>query len=163
MLKRLDDAIKDGDKIFGVIRGIGLSNDMGGNLLAPDSNGQIRAMKSAYNAAGWNPHDVDFIECHGAGTPVGDKIELSSLTEIMAGRDKKNPCRLGAVKSTTGHMLTAAGAAGFIKTLLSIHNKSFVPTFNHVKHSSDSPLEKGLVKVQAKTENWEKSGQTRKA
>lgn len=163
MLKRLDDAIKDGDKVFGVIRGIGLSNDMGGNLLAPDSNGQLRAMKSAYNAAGWNPHDVDFIECHGAGTPVGDKIELSSLTEIMEGRDKKNPCRLGAVKSTTGHMLTAAGAAGFIKTLLSIHNKSFVPTFNHARHSFDSPIEKGLVKVQTKTENWEKSGQTRKA
>lgn len=163
MLKRLDDAINDGDTVFGVIRGIGLSNDIGGNLLAPEPAGQLRAMKSAYISAGWTPHDVDFIECHGAGTPVGDKIELSSLTDMMAGRDKKNPCRLGAVKSTTGHLLTAAGAAGFIKTVLSIYNKTFVPTCNHRKHSSDSPLEKGLVKVQTLTEKWEKNGETRKA
>lgn len=163
MLKRLDDAVKDGDKIFGVIRGIGLSNDMGGNLLAPDTKGQIRAMRSAYQATGWNPHDVDFIECHGAGTPVGDKIELSSLNELMEGRNIKNPCRLGAVKSTTGHMLTAAGAAGFIKTVLSLDNKTFVPTFNHRRHSSDSPLGKGLVKVQTEKEKWEKNADTRKA
>lgn len=163
LLKRLDDAIRDKDKIYAVIRGIGLSNDMGGNLLAPQSDGQLRAMKKAYESAGWNPLDVDFIECHGAGTPVGDKIELSSLTELMADRNTNDPCRLGAVKSTTGHMLTAAGVAGFIKTVLSIHNKTFVPTFNHNIHSSDSPISKDLVKVQTSAEEWIKEQGTRKA
>ncbi|MBU4053158.1 MAG: polyketide synthase, partial [Proteobacteria bacterium] len=78
VLKRLEDALAHGDFIYGLVAGIGLSNDMSGNLLAPDKEGQIRAMKSAYEVAGWQPTDVDFIECHGAGTPVGDLVELQS-------------------------------------------------------------------------------------
>lgn len=68
VLKRLDDAIRNEDTIHGVIRGIGLSNDMRGNLLAPDSEGQIRAMTNAYESARWSPADIDLIECHGTGT-----------------------------------------------------------------------------------------------
>ena len=82
VLKRLEDAIRDRDTIFGLIRGIGLSNDMRGNLLAPDTEGQVRAMHQAYKNAGWRPDDVDHIECHGAGTPVGDMVELNSLREL---------------------------------------------------------------------------------
>ena len=79
VLKRLEDALCAGDTISGIIRGIGLSNNMRGNLLAPDTEGQLRAMQAAYQAAGWSPSDVDIIECHGAGTPVGDATELQSL------------------------------------------------------------------------------------
>ena len=82
VLKRLDDALRDKDTIWGVIRGIGLSNDMRGNLLAPESDGQVRAMRAAYREAGWLPWDVDYIECHGAGTPVGDLIETQSLKQL---------------------------------------------------------------------------------
>ena len=69
VLKRLEDAVADKDRILGLIRGIGVSNDMRGNLLAPDSEGQVRAMRQAYEQAGWSPREVDLIECHGTGAP----------------------------------------------------------------------------------------------
>ena len=78
LLKRTEDAVRAGDHIYAVIRGIGLSNDIGGSLLAPASEGQLRAMRSAYQQAGWSPSDVDLIECHATGTPVGDVVEFSS-------------------------------------------------------------------------------------
>ena len=70
-LKRLSDAEKAGDRVYAVIRGIGLSNDVGGSLLSPDREGQLRAMRAAYTQAGWSPDDVELIECHGTGTPRG--------------------------------------------------------------------------------------------
>ena len=89
-LKRLEDAIRDGNPIQGVIRGIGLSNDIGGSLLAPVSSGQVRAMEKAYEQAGWSPADVQMFECHGAGTPVGDQIELSSLQTLWDDVDRED-------------------------------------------------------------------------
>jgi len=85
VLKRVEDAVKDGDDILAVIKGIGLSNDMGGSLLAPMSEGQLRAMRIAYDTTGWSPDQVDLIECHGAGTPLGDHTELSSLATLWQG------------------------------------------------------------------------------
>ncbi len=85
VLKRLDDALRDGDRIYATIAGIGLSNDIGGNLMLPDSEGQLRAMRAAYREAGWRPRDVDLIECHGTGKPVGDAVELRSLMALWEG------------------------------------------------------------------------------
>src|SRR5262249_58807827 len=82
VLKRLTDAIQHGDRILAVVAGAGLSNDMHGNLLAPAKEGQLRAMRRAYERAGWQPHDVDLIECHATGTPVGDAVEFDSLREL---------------------------------------------------------------------------------
>ncbi|MDH3455129.1 MAG: polyketide synthase, partial [Desulfuromonadales bacterium] len=82
LLKRTEDAVCAGDHIYAVIRGIGLSNDLGGSLLAPASEGQLRAMRSAYEQAGWAPSEVDLIECHATGTPVGDVVEFSSLKSL---------------------------------------------------------------------------------
>jgi len=79
VLKRLDDALHDNDHIYATIAGIGLSNDVGGNLMSPDSEGQLRAMRAAYQQANWNPEDIDLIECHGTGTPIGDAEEIKSL------------------------------------------------------------------------------------
>ncbi|MBN2490559.1 MAG: polyketide synthase, partial [Planctomycetes bacterium] len=76
VLKRLEDALRDGDVIHAVIAGAGLSNDSGRNLLAPDADGQLAAMRAAYAAAGWQPEEVDLIECHATGTPVGDRVEI---------------------------------------------------------------------------------------
>ena len=86
VLKRLEDAVVHGDRILCVIRGIGLSNDIGGGLLAPAQEGQLRAMRAAYRQAGWRPGDVDLIECHATGTPVGDAVESASLR--LSGRTR---------------------------------------------------------------------------
>ena len=132
VLKRLADALQDQDHIYGLIHGVGLSNDMRGNLLAPDSEGQQRAMRQAYQSAGWVAHDVDLIECHGAGTPLGDLTELKSLENLWGESGwQKHQCAIGSVKSMIGHLLTAAGAAGIIKTLLAMQNKILPPSLNY--------------------------------
>src|SRR4051794_37345335 len=82
VLKRLSDAQRHGDTIHAGIAGAGLSNDVDGGLLAPSSEGQLRAMREAYEQAGWDPRDVDLIECHATGTPVGDAVEFASLREL---------------------------------------------------------------------------------
>jgi len=157
VLKRLDDAQHAGDRILGVIRGIGLSNDMRGNLLAPDSEGQVRAMHQAYRTADWRPQNLDYIECHGAGTPVGDAVELNSLRTLWGETGwKKARCSIGSVKSMIGHLLTAAGAAGMIKTLLALHNKILPPSLNFTRAPADSPLIDGPFRVQTDPAPWEK-------
>jgi PfaB family protein len=131
VLKRLEDALQDNDDIYATIKGIGLSNDIQGNLMLPDSEGQIRAMRSAYKNAGWSPGDVDLIECHGTGTPAGDKIEFNSMQSLWANdKEPVQKCVIGSVKSNVGHLLTAAGSAGLIKVLLAMKNKKLPPMAN---------------------------------
>lgn len=142
LLKRLADAVRDGDRIWAVIRGIGLANDVGGSLLAPDPEGQVRAMRAAYRQAGWQPADVDLIECHGTGTPTGDKVELTSLRTLWEGQPRPaQPCVIGSVKSNVGHLLTAAGAAGLLKVLLALRHGELPPTANF--RSPDPTLKLG--------------------
>jgi acyl transferase domain-containing protein/3-hydroxymyristoyl/3-hydroxydecanoyl-(acyl carrier protein) dehydratase len=129
VLKRLDDARRDGDEVLAVIRGVGLSNDVGGSLLSPESEGQLRAMRAAYAEAGWRPDDVDLIEGHGTGTPRGDAVELASLAELWRGLPARE-CVLGSVKSNVGHLLTAAGIAGLCKVLGAMRAKQLPPSAN---------------------------------
>ncbi len=157
VLKRLDDALNAGDTIHGIIKGIGLSNDMRGNLLAPDTEGQIRAMKMAYESTGWSPADIDLIECHGTGTPMGDAVELGSMKTLWgeSGWDS-GQCAIGSVKSMIGHLLTGAGAAGLIKTLLAIHHKILPPSLNFTGASEKSPLNNSPFRVHTEPEEWRK-------
>jgi PfaB family protein len=131
LLKRLDDAVRDNDQIYGVIRAVGLSNDREGNLLAPSTEGQMRAMQAAYREAGWSPEDVDHIECHATGTPVGDAVELNSLHQLWQPYEgQPGRCVLGSVKANIGHLLTAAGSAALIKTLLALKHRTLPPMAN---------------------------------
>lgn len=155
VLKRLEDALADNERIYGLICGIGLSNDMCGNLLAPDSEGQLRAMRNAYASVGWSPDAVDLIECHGAGTPVGDATELRSLRTLWESVDgPAGRCAIGSVKSMIGHLLTAAGAAGMIKTLLALDEKILPPSLNFEQPADDSPLIASPFRVQTSAESW---------
>ncbi|OQX26894.1 MAG: hypothetical protein BWK80_08020, partial [Desulfobacteraceae bacterium IS3] len=155
VLKRLDDAIRDGDRIYAVIRGIGLSNDMRGNLLAPEVRGQVRAMEMAYKSAGWSPEMVDLIECHGTGTPAGDTAELQSLRTLWGQSGwREGQCAIGSVKSMIGHLLTGAGAAGMIKTLLAMQHKILPTSLNFRKASDNSPLHHSPFRVQTEPEEW---------
>jgi len=155
VLKRLADAVRAHDTIWGLIRGVGLSNDIGGNLLAPDSEGQVRAMQKAYASAGWSPDAVDLIECHGTGTPVGDSIELQSLKTVWQSyNDSQGVCAIGSVKSMIGHLLTGAAAAGTIKTLLAMHHGILPPSLHFRQAADDSPLERSPFRVQTRAEAW---------
>ena len=139
------------------LAGIGLSNDIGGSLLAPDSEGQLRAMREAYARAGWAPQDVDLIECHATGTPVGDAVEFSSLKTLWEEHDAPLPtrkCVIGGVKSNVGHLLTGAGAAGLAKTLLAFQAKTLPPTANFQRASEKLGLEDSPFEVLAKAQPW---------
>ncbi|MEM6404918.1 MAG: polyketide synthase, partial [Cyanobacteria bacterium P01_D01_bin.116] len=113
VLKRYEDALEDGDRIYGTIKGIGLSNDGKGKfVLQPNSKGQILAFERAYKKANINPNTVEYIECHATGTPVGDITELNSM-ETFFSQYNHSPL-LGSVKSNLGHLLTSAGIASLI-------------------------------------------------
>ncbi|MGD8892494.1 MAG: beta-ketoacyl synthase N-terminal-like domain-containing protein, partial [Desulfobacterales bacterium] len=130
VLKRLDDAEKDGDRIYAVIKGVGTSSDgKSQSIYAPRAEGQTKALKSAYTQAGIDPATVELIEAHGTGTIVGDEVEFQSLNNFFGTSDKNDKrCALGSVKSMIGHTKAAAGAAGLMKAALSIYNKVLPPT-----------------------------------
>ena len=155
VLKRLDDAVAQGDRIYGVIAGIGLSNDVGGSLLAPNTVGQLRAMRAAYKESGWSPSEVDYIECHATGTPTGDPVEIASLKALWGERGwTRGQCALGSVKSNIGHLLTAAGSAGLIKVLLGFKNKTLPPTANFSRTAAGVSLEESPFRVQTEASRW---------
>ena len=159
LLKRTEDAVAHHDRIYGVIRGIGLSNDVGGSLLAPLSDGQLRAMRAAYAQAGWAPQDLDLIECHATGTPVGDATEVASLKELWsAGGNGKRPCVIGSVKSNIGHLLTAAGAAALTKVLLAMAEATLPPTASFRTAPAGFALERSPFRVLQAAEPWRRRG-----
>jgi len=157
-LKRVEDALRDGDRIYATIAGIGLSNDIGGNLMQPDSSGQLRAMRDAYREAGWSPEDVDLIECHGTGTPVGDAVEFESLTQLWRGISPAKKCVIGSVKSNVGHLLTAAGAAGLIKVLLAMRERTLPPTANFRAAGARIGLDGSPFEVLREAGEWRREG-----
>lgn len=120
LLKRYADAVRDGDKIYAVVGGIGLSNDgRGKHPLTPNSTGQILAFERAYDGD-VDPRTVQYIECHSSGTPLGDKTELTSM-DAFFGQKGAAP-RIGSVKSNHGHLLTVAGLASMLKVILSMQH-----------------------------------------
>jgi len=155
LLKRLQDAIEAGDQILGVIRGIGISNDIGGGLLAPNSEGQLRAMRAAYQQSGLKPSDIDLIECHAAGTPVGDGVEFSSMAELWKSESyKSNQCVIGSVKSNVGHVLTAAGGAGLAKVLAGLNHQQLPPTAGFEACSSSIKINSSAFRILKTVEPW---------
>jgi len=129
LLKRLKDAERDGDKILGVIGGIGLSNDGRGKfLLSPNPKGQNLAFKRTYDRNDISPKDTSYIECHATGTPLGDITELNSISSYFSKHDT-TPL-LGSVKSNMGHLLTAAGMTGLLKVLLAMQHEVIPPNIN---------------------------------
>ncbi len=160
VLKRTSDAVASGDRIYGIIRAVGLSNDVGGSLLAPMSEGQLRAMQAAYQRAGWQPRDVDLIECHATGTPVGDAVEVASLKELWQGSETRQSCVIGSVKSNIGHLLTAAGAAALTKVLLAMQHATLPPTANFRSPQPGMQLEQSPFKVLTQAEPWQRRGDT---
>jgi len=138
-LKRLADAERDGDHVHAVIRGVGASSDGRGTAIyAPLPAGQVRALRRAYEQAGYGPETVELVEAHGTGTAAGDAAEFTALREVFdgAGRVDRQWCALGSVKSQVGHTKAAAGAAGMLKAVLALQQKVLPPT---IKVSEPNP------------------------
>ncbi len=155
VLKRLEDAQAHGDRLLGVIAGVGLANDIAGNLLAPASEGQLRALRQAYRRAGWSPADVDLIECHATGTPMGDATEFASLMALWQGQAyRPGQCVIGSVKSTVGHLLTGAGAAGLAKVLLALQHQQLPPMANFTQSGAQIPLHGSPFRILQTAEPW---------
>ena len=129
ILKRLADAEADGDRIYAVIKGIGTASDgKAKGLLTPRLEGEIMALRRAYESSGIDPGTIGLIEAHGTGTPVGDKTEIESLTTVFGPRSGDRPSiALGSVKSMISHCLPASGSASIIKTALALHHKVLPP------------------------------------
>ncbi len=130
VLKRLEDARRDDDRIYAVIKGIGSASDgKSQSIYAPRQSGQVLALKRAYANAEVDPATVDLVEAHGTGTRVGDQVEFKALCEVFGSASPNgNRCALGSVKSNIGHTKAAAGTAGLIKTTLALYNKVLPPT-----------------------------------
>jgi phthiocerol/phenolphthiocerol synthesis type-I polyketide synthase E len=133
VLKRLEDALRDRDHIYAVVRGSAINNDGSSKIgfTAPGAEGQIDVISRALAAAGVPASSLGYIETHGTATALGDPVEVAALAQIFrqqAGRG--NSCALGAVKSNIGHLDAAAGSAGLIKTVLMLKNRSLVPTLH---------------------------------
>jgi polyketide-type polyunsaturated fatty acid synthase PfaA len=129
-LRRLDAAERDGDRIYAVIRGLGTSSDgRGGAIYAPMAAGQVRALRRAYETAGYGPDTVELVEAHGTATRAGDAAEFKSLRQVFGETERPDSgwCALGTVKSQIGHTKAAAGAAGLIKVVLALHQRVLPP------------------------------------
>jgi non-ribosomal peptide synthase protein (TIGR01720 family) len=134
VLKRLSDALADGDQIHAIIRGSAINND--GSLkvgfTAPGMEGQIAAIAMAQGIAGVDPESISYIEAHGTATSVGDPIEIAALTQVFRAKtQKKGFCAVGSVKSNIGHTNTAAGVAGLIKTVLALKHRTLPPSLHY--------------------------------
>ena len=140
VLKRLNDAIQNNDHIYAVVDGVGLSNDGKGQfVLSPKSQGQIAAYERAYQESGINPDNVEVIECHATGTPLGDKVELTSMENFFSDKLKGTSAPfIGSVKSNLGHLLTVAGMPGIMKMIYSMDTGKLPPSI-HIEHAMSSP------------------------
>jgi acyl transferase domain-containing protein len=157
VLKRREQAERDGDRIYALVKGIGVSSDgRGAALMAPRLEGEVLALRRAYQMAGISPRTIGLIEAHGTGTIMGDPTEIRALREVFGSRNGEDSptCALGTVKSMIGHTLPAAGAAGLIKAALALHQRILPPTLHCDEPNPALELEKTPFFISTETRPW---------
>jgi amino acid adenylation domain-containing protein len=161
LLKRLEDALTDGDHLYAIIKGFGLSNDGDSKVgfTAPGVDGQERAIAMAHAMAAVDPASITYIEAHGTATPLGDPIEIAALTQSFNRHTKlKQFCAIGSIKTNFGHLDVAAGVAGLIKTALSLHHRTLPPTLNFATPNPVLQLEDSPFYVNTSLTPWKRKG-----
>ncbi|MET7686200.1 beta-ketoacyl synthase N-terminal-like domain-containing protein [Streptomyces sp. NPDC005423] len=155
-LKRLADAERDGDRVYAVVRAVGTASDGHGSAIyAPKPQGQARAVRRAYELAGYSPGTVELVEAHGTGTRAGDAAEFAALREVFAADSADTAwCALGSVKSQIGHTKAAAGAAGLIKAVLALHHKVLPPTIKVARPNPALEIEKSPFYLNTQARPW---------
>jgi len=164
-LRRLDDAIADGDQIYAVIKGTAVNNDGAQKVgyLAPSVDGQATCVAEALAVAGVEPETVSYVECHGTGTPMGDPIEIAALTQAFrTGGDKSGYCGIGSVKTNIGHLDTAAGVASLIKVALAMRNEALPPSLNFEAANPLLELDGSPFVVNHRLAEWRREGSERR-
>ena len=157
VIKRLDLAQRDGDRIYAVIKGYGVNNDgeQKASFTAPSVKGQVAVYQEALARAGVPAESIGFIETHGTATPLGDPIEVESLRQVYGAKTTANrTCALGSVKSNIGHTVHAAGVAGFIKAVLAVHHNKIPPTLFFTKPNPLLKLEDSPFYVNNEIAQW---------
>lgn len=166
-LRRLQDAINDGDNIRAIIKASAINNDGAGKAgyLAPSVEGQAKAIIEALEFSGVDPESITYIETHGTGTAVGDPIEISALTAAYASRtEKKQFCGIGSVKTNIGHLDTAAGVASVIKAVLALEHKCLPPSLHFKRPNPEIDFLSTPFYVNATLQDWQPpAGQPRRA
>ncbi|WP_298327679.1 type I polyketide synthase [uncultured Dokdonia sp.] len=165
VLKRLEDAERDGDRIYGLLTGVGSSSDgRYKSVYAPRPQGQALAMQRAYDEAGYDASTVRLIEGHGTATGAGDAAEFESMSMVFGKNNStKNNIGIGSVKSQVGHTKAAAGAAGMIKAALALYHKVLPGSINVTKPHDKFGIENSPFYVNSETRPWFKNGVPRRA
>ncbi len=164
LLKDLAAARRDGDHIFGVIKGIGVNNDgFGkGSFTAPSAEGQAGAISMALHDAQVEASTIGYIEAHGTATPIGDPIEIEGLKLAFGTQEARQFCRIGSIKGNIGHLVHAAGIAGLIKATLALHHKIIPPSINYDTPNPNIDFENSPFLVNDTLTEW-KSESVRRA
>ncbi|MFE5602560.1 polyketide synthase [Streptomyces coelicoflavus] len=153
LLKRLADARRDGDPVFGVLRAVGASNDAK-SLIAPDVDGQTRAVRQAFAQVDFGPDEVDYLEAHGTGTRLGDRVEVAAAAQVYGTGRRGAPLHIGSAKSFLGHTFAAAGAAGLLRTLQALRRATLPPSVNLSELSPDLALDAVPARVATEALPW---------
>jgi amino acid adenylation domain-containing protein/non-ribosomal peptide synthase protein (TIGR01720 family) len=156
ILKPLDAALADGDRVLAVIRGSAINQDgLSNGLTAPNPLAQERVLIDAYERAGVSPGDVQYVELHGTGTQLGDPIEARALGRVMSiGRPEGRPCAVGSVKTNIGHLEAAAGIAGLVKVALALHHRMIPPSLHFQRPNPYIPFDSLPLRVQDRLAPW---------
>ncbi len=165
VLKRLRDAIADGDRVLATIRGSAINHDgHSSGLTVPYGPAQVAVIRTALEDGGVRPDEISYIEAHGTGTPLGDPIEVQSLAEVMgAGRTAENPLVLGSVKTNFGHAESAAGIAGLIKVVLAMQHRELPPHLHFEQPNPHLGLDEASFRIQTSLAPWQPAGDRRLA
>ncbi|WP_235657479.1 condensation domain-containing protein, partial [Fischerella thermalis] len=166
VLKRLEDAIADGDCIHAVIKGSAINNDGAFKVsyTAPRIDGQAKVIRAAQVMAEVDPETITYIEAHGTGTSLGDPIEISALTQVFrASTDKKGFCAVGSVKTNIGHSDITAGVAGLIKTVLALKHKQIPPSLHFQQPNPEIDFDNSPFYVNTTLSDWQTNGIPRRA
>ncbi len=164
-LKRLEDALQDGDTIYALIRGSAVNNDgnVRANYTAPGLAGQSSVISAALGTAEIDIETIGYIEAHGTGTSLGDAIELAAMIKAFGGTKKKQYCAIGSVKPNIGHLDRASGVTGLIKAALALHNKVLPPSLNFERANSDIDLAQSPFYVNTQLTPWKSTHGPRRA
>jgi phthiocerol/phenolphthiocerol synthesis type-I polyketide synthase E len=164
VLKRLADALEDGDTIHAVIRGTAVNNDGASKVgyTAPSVDGQAHVISEALAVAGVEPGSIQYVEAHGTATPLGDPIEVAALNQVFQGLERES-IALGSLKSNLGHMDAAAGVAGLIKAALALEHRQLPPSLHFQKPNPRIPFEDGPFHVNASLRDWPETDGPRRA